>query len=96
MAERALSLRDEPRDRIISAITERTDGYVGADLEGLCREAGIFAMREKVTTVTLRHFEQSLDKVHPTMNERLREFYSRIQQHFKGGLPREVQPPEYQ
>ena len=96
MAERGLSLRDEPRDRIISAITERTDGYVGADLEGLCREAGIFAMREKVTTVTLRHFEQSLDKVHPTMNERLREFYSRIQQHFKGGLPREVQPPEYQ
>jgi len=96
MAERSLSLRDEPRDSIISAITERTDGYVGADLETLCREAGIFAMREKVTTVTIRHFEQSLDKVHPTMNERLREFYSRIQQHFKGGLPREVQPPEYQ
>ncbi len=96
MAERALSLRDEPRDAVISAIAERTDGYVGADLEGLCREAGIFAMREKVTTVTIRHFEQSLDKVHPTMNERLREFYSRIQQHFKGGLPREVQPPEYQ
>ncbi|NYT16493.1 MAG: CDC48 family AAA ATPase [Methanomicrobiales archaeon] len=96
MMERALSLRDEPRDSVISAITERTDGYVGADLEALCREAGIFAMREKVTTVTLRHFEQSLDKVHPTMNERLREFYSRIQQHFKGGLPREVQPPEYQ
>jgi transitional endoplasmic reticulum ATPase len=96
MAERALSLRDEPRDGVISAITERTDGYVGADLETLCREAGIFAMREKVTTVTIRHFEQSLDKVHPTMNERLREFYSRIQQHFKGGLPREVQPPEYQ
>ena len=96
MAERGLSLRDEPRDGLISAITERTDGYVGADLAGLCREAGIFAMREKAPTVTIRHFEQSLDKVHPTMNERLREFYSRIQQHFKGGLPREVQPPEYQ
>jgi len=96
MAERGISLRDEPRDAVISSIAERTDGYVGADLEALCREAGIFAMREKATTVTIRHFEQSLDKVHPTMNERLREFYSRIQQHFKGGLPREVQPPEYQ
>jgi transitional endoplasmic reticulum ATPase len=96
MTERGISLRDEPRDAVISSIAERTDGYVGADLEGLCREAGIFAMREKATTVTIRHFEQSLDKVHPTMNERLREFYSRIQQHFKGGLPREVQPPEYQ
>jgi transitional endoplasmic reticulum ATPase len=35
-------------------------------------------------------------KVHPTMNENLREYYSRIQQHFKGGLPQKVQPPEYQ
>jgi transitional endoplasmic reticulum ATPase len=30
------------------------------------------------------------------MNERLREFYGRIRLHFKGGLPKEVQPPEYQ
>jgi transitional endoplasmic reticulum ATPase len=96
MAELGLGLDDEPRDRIIASIAERTEGYVGADLEGLCREAGIFAMRERAAAVTARHFEQSLEKIHPTMNERLREFYSRIWQHFKGGLPREVQPPEYQ
>jgi transitional endoplasmic reticulum ATPase len=30
------------------------------------------------------------------MNERLREYYTRIQQHFKGGLPGQVQMPEYQ
>ena len=30
------------------------------------------------------------------MNERLRDYYQRIQQHFKGGLPKQVQPPEYQ
>jgi transitional endoplasmic reticulum ATPase len=96
MAERGLQLVDEPRDKVISAIAQDTDGFVGSDLEGLCREAGIFAMREGAATVTMRHFEQSIDKVHPTMNERLREFYTRIKQHFKGGLPREVQPPEYQ
>ncbi len=96
MAERALRLRDEPRDAVIASIADRTDGYVGADLEGLCREAGIFAMREKVAAVTTHHFEQSLEKIHPTMNERSRESYSRIRQHFKGGLPREAQPPEYQ
>jgi transitional endoplasmic reticulum ATPase len=96
MAERGLTLRDEPRDAIIGTIADRTEGYVGADLEGLCREAGIFAMRERANAVTLRHFEQSLEKIHPTMNERLRESYSRIRQHFKGGLPRDAQPPEYQ
>jgi transitional endoplasmic reticulum ATPase len=96
MNRHGLVLVDEPRDTVIRSVAERTEGYVGADLEGLCREAGIFAMRERVKCVTLRHFEQSLEKVHPTMNERLREFYDRIRQHFKGGLPKEVQPPEYQ
>jgi transitional endoplasmic reticulum ATPase len=96
MVRKGLTLIDEPRDALIRVIAEKTEGYVGADLEGLCREAGIFAMREKAMYVTLSHFEQSLDKVHPTMNERLREFYGRIRQHFKGGLPKEVQPPEYQ
>jgi transitional endoplasmic reticulum ATPase len=91
-----LTLIDEPRDKVVKEVAEKTEGYVGADLAGLCREAGIFAMREKSMYVTLRHFEQSLEKVHPTMNERLQEFYSRIRQHFKGGLPKEVQPPEYQ
>jgi transitional endoplasmic reticulum ATPase len=96
MALHGLTFIDEPRDRLIRVIAEKTEGYVGADLEALCREAGIFAMREKAMHVTLGHFEQSLEKVHPTMNERLREFYGRIRQHFKGGLPKEVQPPEYQ
>ena len=91
-----LALKDEPRDQLISAIALRSEGYVGSDIESLCREAGIFAMREGAENVTFRHFEQSLDKVHPTMNERLRESYNRIRQHFKGGLPKEVQPPEYQ
>jgi transitional endoplasmic reticulum ATPase len=96
MIRQDLALNDEPRDAVIRNVAERTEGYVGADLEGLCREAGIFAMRENAKYVTLRHFEQSLEKVHPTMNERLKEFYDRIRQHFKGGLPKEVQPPEYQ
>jgi transitional endoplasmic reticulum ATPase len=88
MARQNLTLVDEARDRILNEVAGKTEGYVGADLEGLCREAGIFAMRENASNVTLRHFEQSLEKVHPTMNERLREFYGRIRLHFKGGLPR--------
>jgi len=30
------------------------------------------------------------------MNPHLKEYYERIRQTFKGGLPREVQLPEYQ
>jgi transitional endoplasmic reticulum ATPase len=73
-----------------------TEGFVGSDLEALCREAGMLALRENMTLITLQHFEEAEKKVHPTMNNNLREYYQKIQQHFKGGLPKQVQPPEYQ
>lgn len=91
-----LTIRDPVREDMVTSIAQQTEGFVGADLEALCREAGMFAMREGSPVVSSRHFEAGLAKVHPTMNDRLRESYMRIQQHFKGGLPKEVQPPEYQ
>ncbi len=96
MNSRGLAVRDEARESLVRGIAARTEGYVGSDLEALCREAGIFAMREGSRQVTQRHFEASLAKVHPTMNPRLKEYYERIRQFFKGGLPKDVQPPEYQ
>jgi len=89
-------VRDESRESLLRGIAARTEGYVGSDLEALCREAGVFAMREGSRQVAQRHFEASLAKVHPTMNPRLKEYYERIRQSFKGGLPKDVQPPEYQ
>jgi len=87
---------DPARNGLITHIAKQTEGYVGSDLEGLCREAGMLAMREGVSRVAIRHFEAAFEKIHPTMNERLVEYYKRIQQHFKGGLPKQSQPIEYQ
>ncbi|MDD1713287.1 MAG: CDC48 family AAA ATPase, partial [Methanoregulaceae archaeon] len=84
LRQQNLTLVDPRRDELVSSMAIRTEGYVGADLEALCREAGMFAMREGSATVSPRHFESGLAKVHPTMNDRLREAYQRIQQHFKG------------
>ncbi|HOL42261.1 MAG TPA: AAA family ATPase, partial [Methanospirillum sp.] len=91
-----ITIEDPVLDRLFNDIASRTDGYVGADLEGLCREAAIFAMREQVHAVTKVHFERALEKVHPTMNQRLREAYDRVKTHFKGGIPKKSEPPEYQ
>jgi transitional endoplasmic reticulum ATPase len=57
-------------------IAARTDGYVGADLEAICREAAQIAVREYVRAtadgelvaiedieLTTEHFEQALDEV---------------------------------
>ncbi|MDG6257589.1 MAG: CDC48 family AAA ATPase [Methanomicrobiaceae archaeon] len=92
----SLHLVDPARDAMLNFLAEQTEGYVGSDLELLCREATMYAMRQGSNQVDQHHFETALGKVHPMMNERLREHYRRIQQHFKGGLPAEIQPPEYQ
>jgi len=91
-----ITIEDPVLDKLFGDIASRTDGYVGADLEGLCREAAIFAMRDQLHYVKKEHFERALEKVHPTMNERLREAYDRVKTHFKGGMPKKSEPPEYQ
>ncbi|MCX6694027.1 MAG: CDC48 family AAA ATPase [Methanomicrobiales archaeon] len=96
LAKRRIRVKDDVRDTLLRDVAVATEGFVGSDLEALCREAGMFAMREGSNMVTPKHFDAAKEKVHPTMNERLRDAYRRIVQHFKGGLPREVQPPEYQ
>ncbi len=96
MHEKALALPDRKRTAFVTTLAQNTEGFVGSDLETLCREAGMHALREGAAAITPRHFEEAQKRVHPTMNERLRDYYSKIQQHFKGGLPKQVQPPEYQ
>jgi transitional endoplasmic reticulum ATPase len=96
MAERSLTFADPVREGLATDLAGVTEGFVGSDLEALCREAGMLALREGATIVARKHFDAAQKKVHPTMNENLRQYYGKIQQHFKGGLPQKVQPPEYQ
>jgi len=94
--EKQLTLTDPARERLAADLAGMTEGFVGSDLESLCREAGMLALRDGAVTVSRHYFEEAQKKVHPTMNENLRQYYTKIQQHFKGGLPKQVQPMEYQ
>ena len=94
--QQKVTLDDPVRDQLIRKIATDAEGFVGSDLEAFGREAAMLAMREGASVVNRSHFDRAQEKVHATMNERLRQYYGKIQQHFKGGLPKEVQPLEYQ
>ena len=96
MKQNALTFEDPKLQEFIRQLALMTEGYVGSDLELLCREAGMLALRERSSVVSLKHFESAKQKIHPTMNQNIREWYKKIQDSFKGGLPKEAQPPEYQ
>ncbi len=57
---RKLKLAD---DVDLKVVAQRTPGFVGADLENICNEAAIRAVRENHDSVTMKDFEAAIDRV---------------------------------
>ncbi|MEM2917924.1 MAG: CDC48 family AAA ATPase [Candidatus Altiarchaeota archaeon] len=55
----------------LEELAKRTHGYSGADIEAVCREAAMIALREdiKASKVTMEHFEKALEKIKPSISE---------------------------
>ncbi|WP_135363048.1 CDC48 family AAA ATPase [Halosimplex halophilum] len=88
-------------------LAARTEGYVGADIEAVAREASMAATREFIASVdpeeiddsvgnvkvTMDHFEQALEEVSPSVDEETRERYEEIEERFDTAEP---EPEEQQ
>jgi len=72
-------------------LVDRTDSFTGADIETLCREAGMLALREMIgpgmrqeeliargVEIGRSHFLEALDKVSPHLSTDTLEEYSRM------------------
>ena len=55
------------KDVKLSRLAKNTEGYVGADIEAVCREAAMLTLREDINseTVSMKFFEKAMDKVKP-------------------------------
>jgi len=77
----------------LEELAEMTAGYVGSDLDLLCREAAMLAMREESDKVEMRHYREALKKVRPSVEENMASYYERISERFKGGV--KIEPGSY-
>ena len=77
----------------LEELAELTEGYVGSDLNALCREAAMLALREKLDVVEMIHYREALKKVRPSMEESMISYYERINERFKGGV--KIEPASY-
>ncbi len=68
------------KDVNLKEIAQKTDGYVGADLENLCREAGMVAYSENpdATEVAQKHFLSALKIIRPSVDEEVIKFYQNL------------------
>ncbi|MEZ0345535.1 MAG: AAA family ATPase, partial [Infirmifilum sp.] len=69
----------------LAELARKTEGYTGADIAAVCREAAITALREagKPTKVTMKHFQKALDAVKPSVTKEDLEKYRRIAEEFR-------------
>jgi len=86
-------------DVSLSKLAEQTPGFVGADIEALCREAALLALRENIDAreVGKKHFDEALKKVNPSVDKETLDRYEEIEKAYlknaKAGLVKEV--PSY-
>ncbi len=73
------------KDVNMNKLADKTEGYSGADIESLCREAALYALRENMKSkeVKKKHFDKALDKVRPSITDDVIRFYETMKEGFK-------------
>jgi transitional endoplasmic reticulum ATPase len=97
-AEREEILRIHSRDMPLgpdvdlAEIARGSEGYVGSDLESVCRESAMLAIREDrdAEKVMGSHFEEALRKVGPSVTDDIMTMYRRIGGDFGRQYSREI------
>ena len=72
------------KDKLLYWVAELTDGYVGADIENLVREAAMLVLREDINskTVSKKYFEEAMKKVKPSVTKSTMELYNKIEENY--------------
>jgi len=66
----------------LKQLADESEGFSGADIEGVCREAGMLALREnlKATKVNKNHFINAMKNIPPSITKDLIKHYDKIKQ----------------
>jgi len=72
------------KDVKLDKMAELTENYVGADIEAVCREAAMLSLREniKAKEVTMKHFEEALNRIKPSIFEEDLKRYQEIEEEY--------------
>jgi len=80
------------KDVDISSLAKKTEGYVGSDIEGVCREAAMVALRKDITAkeISWEHFDGALDVVKPSVDKEIEETYKQLENYFSVARAKQI------
>jgi len=68
----------------IDELVKKTDGFSGADIEGLIRSAALIALKERKMEpgpVSQKHFSKALEKLKPSITPKVEDAYDEFEEH---------------
>ncbi|MFT4312201.1 MAG: CDC48 family AAA ATPase [Candidatus Woesearchaeota archaeon] len=73
------------KDVTLESLAKRTQGYVGADIEAVCREAAMLTLRKdlQASEVSMADFDEALKQVKPSVSAEIEKSYEQIQEQFR-------------
>ena len=76
------------KDKLMHWLALKTEGYSGADIEALCREAAMLAVRQndKAKTVQMVHFVNAMDTVRSSITPNIIKFYDKVSETLGSGI----------
>lgn len=85
----------------LEEIADRTEGYTGADLAALVREAGLLAIKDAIqrslpadqVVTSAEHFVNALKKVKPSVSQDMIQFYNSWYEKARQQVPKQVLKP---
>ena len=70
----------------LMSFAKSLNGYTGADIEAICREAALIAMRAGRKTISSKHFDEAINRVRPTVTPDMMQYYEKLQDLLTSGL----------
>ncbi|MFP4038778.1 MAG: CDC48 family AAA ATPase [Candidatus Nanohaloarchaea archaeon] len=90
--------RDMPLadDVDLDELAEKTENFVGSDIEAMCREAAMISLRNNPEDeeVSMQEFEEALKDTNPTANEENQQLYRQMTQKMKD-IDQDEATPDY-
>ena len=79
-------------NKLLYSLASETEGYVGADIEAVCREAAILALRKDIKADKIKkvHFDEAMKKVSPSITKDVENAYKELKTQFKAARGKEM------